>query len=412
MRGVMAFALGLAAFAGSQCAAQENFTQRGFLEIYDELYPQTTPIDSANAVNEELFRYQASWKILPSLQLDGSADARFDSHQQVDRAATFDVADRCEQRPALSLRQLALTWTHGKFSATAGKQFIRWGKTDFINPTDRFSPRDFLSLTDAEFLAVTAVRLAYDTGADSLEAVWQPRFTPSRIPLLDERWTVLPESVQGLPWEDLGASYPGGSSFGLRWDHAGSKAEYSLNFYDGFDNLPQFEVLPGNSQYAFALERYYPELRAWGGDMAVPLSWFTVKGEAEYFTSSDRRADEFLLYVLQLERQIREISVMAGYAGEVVTASRDAFYFSPERGLARSLLGRVAWTIDPRRELVWQQIVRQNGRGVLVEIEYSQLFGEHWRAVVGYTIIGGADTDFIGQYRRNSHAKAALRYSF
>ena len=38
--------------------------------------------------------------------------------------------------------------------------------------------------------------------------------------------------------------------------------------------------------------------------------------------------------------------------------------------------------------------------------------GAHWRATVAGTVIGGDERDFIGQYRRNSHVLATLRYSF
>ena len=55
-----------------------------------------------------------------------------------------------------------------------GKQFIRWGKADILNPTDRFAPRDFLEVTDDEFLAVIGARGQYERGAHSIDVVWVP----------------------------------------------------------------------------------------------------------------------------------------------------------------------------------------------------------------------------------------------
>ena len=40
----------------------------------------------------------------------------------------------------------------GPITVVAGKQFIRWGKADILNPTDRFAPRDFMEVVDNEFL--------------------------------------------------------------------------------------------------------------------------------------------------------------------------------------------------------------------------------------------------------------------
>jgi hypothetical protein len=49
--------------------------------------------------------------------------------------------------------------------------------------------------------------------------------------------------------------------------------------------------------------RFYPKIRTYGDDLALPLRWVSLKSEAAYFTSPDTRADEYILYVVQLERQ-------------------------------------------------------------------------------------------------------------
>ena len=221
-------------------AAAQNFTQRGFLETSLELYPETAPNDSGHAIDDDLFRYEASYTPWTWLRLAAAFDARFDTHQQTDRAAQLDWQDRTLKRPALSLREFNATITKGKLTAEFGKQFIRWGKADILNPTDRFAPKDFLTVTDPDALAVLAARVIYDTGTDSFDLVWQPFFTPSRTPLLNERWTVLPQAVDGLPLVDLGSEFPGRSSFGARWNHIGPGYEFSASFYDGFNSLPVF----------------------------------------------------------------------------------------------------------------------------------------------------------------------------
>ncbi len=391
-------------------AAAQNFNQRGFLETSLTLYPEAAANDSGHAVGESLLRYQASYKLRPWLQFSGSFDARFDTHQQVERALHLDWQDRSLRRPALALRDFAATLSRGKLTAEFGKLFIRWGKADILNPTDRFAPKDFLSVIDPGFLAVMAARVVYDTGSDSIDLVWQPRFTPSRTPLLNQRWTVLPSSLEGVPLHDLGSEFPGRSSFGARWNHIGSGYEASASFYDGFNYLPLFEGQPTRASIDFV--RRYPALRLYGADAAVPLHWFTVKTEAAYYTSPDRRQDEYVIYVIQFERQIRELALVAGYAGDAVTAHSPALQFSPERGFARAVLAHAQYAIDTSRSLAVDAAVRQNGQGNWLRTEYSQAFGQHWRATAGFTWIGGEASDFLGQYRRNSFALLALRYSF
>ena len=390
----------------------QNFEQRGFLENQTLLYPQAAPGDSGRVVDETLLRWEASYKFAPWIKISGSFDARTDSHRQVDREFRLDVDDRSVLRPDFSVRRLSATLHKGKLTAELGRQFIRWGKADILSPTDRFAPKDYLSsVVESDFLGVAAARLTVESGSGTLDLVWQPWFTPSRTPLLDQRWTVIPPQAQGVPIEDLGARYPGGSQYGARWNHVGAGYEYSLCFFDGFKNLPQFDATIVTTPLSVAFEREYPALRLYGADAAVPLTWFTVKGEAAYFTSSTPNTDEYALYVIQLERQVREWSFVGGYAGEAVTRSTgNPLQFDPERGFARSFVGRAGLTIDANRDVAAEAAVR--GGGSFVRFEFSQAFRQHWRATADLAWIRGDMADFIGQYRRNSYASLRIRYSF
>src|SRR5262249_38752840 len=150
-------------------------------------------------------------------------------------------------------------------------------------PTDRFAPRDFLDVVNSEFIAVTGARLTWQARAETFEVAWVPVFTPSRMPLLDQRWTVQP--APGVTLVDAGAVYPGRYQAGLRWSRMGSGIEYSLTFFDGFNHLPSILGVPGSTPLEFVVERHYPALRMYGGDLAFPTRWFTLKAESGYFTS-------------------------------------------------------------------------------------------------------------------------------
>ncbi len=410
MRAAVAILL-LAASAG----LAQKFEQRGYLETRLLVFPQTAPNDSGQVVADSLFRWEASWKPLAGLRLAAGVDARTDTHHQTARQLRLDWQDRSLKRPALSVRRLSASYYRGGFSLEAGKQLIRWGKADILNPTDRFAPRDYLAVVDSDFLGVTAARLTYETGANTLDLVWAPRFTPSRTPLLNQRWTVLPPAASAVRLEDLGARLPGGGQFGARWNYIGAGYEGSLVFYEGWHHLPLFEGrlrpdAPGGLRVEF--QRFYPRLRLYGADAAVPLRWFTVKGEGAYFTSSTPLADEYVQYVAQLERQSGEWSLVGGYAGEWITATRNPTGFAPDRGLTGAFLARANRTLDARRSFAVEGALRRNGKGSWTKAEYSQTFGQHWRLTGGFTWVRGDQADFLGQYRRNSHAFLLMRYSF
>jgi hypothetical protein len=400
----------IAAFAAA-CDAQV-FTYRGFLDTRTFLYPQTAYNDNGRAVAETLLRWEPSLRPRAWLRLNASLDARWDTHRQAERSLRLDWQDRGLRRPAMSVRRLSAVMNRGPLTLELGKQFIRWGKTDILNPTDRFAPRDFLSVVTNDFLAVPAARATVEFPRDTFDLIWQPRFTPSRTPLFNQRWTVLPAEIRALPLRDAGASYPGGSQVGARWNHIWRGGEFSASLFEGRQHLPQFDVRFTPLPPSLEFERRFPRLRLYGADGALPLRWFTVKGEAAYFSAPGRDTDAFIQGVLQLERVAGEWQFGGGYAGERVTRRRSALQFAPERGLAKAFLGRASYTIDVNRSVLIEFAARRNGDGAWVRAEYSQAFGQHWRATAGFTWIGGHAPDFLGQYHRNSHFSIAWRYSF
>jgi hypothetical protein len=389
----------------------QTFSQRGFLDVSTFLYPQTAPGDSGRVVSEALLRWEPSVRAGNNWSFYGALDARTDTHRQVERDFRLDWQDRSLQRPAFSLRRASAAYHRGGWNFEVGKQFIRWGKADILNPTDRFAPKDFLNVANSDFLGVTAARATYERGSNTLDLVVS-RFTPARVPLLNQRWSGLPSEATAVPIEQFPAQFPTRAQVGARWSHLGRGYEFSAMFFDGNHYLPLFDIGFTVAPPTIVTEPVHPRLRQYGGDAAVPLRWFTVKGEAGWYSSATRQADEYVLWVVQLERMWGEWSFVGGYAGEVVTARRNPFGFAPDRGMAKAFLARASYTIGPRRSLAVETAVRQDGEGSWLKGEYSHLLGRNWRAVAAFTWIRGSQQDFIGQYNRNSHALLGFRYSF
>jgi hypothetical protein len=392
--------------------AAQGFSYRGFMDARGSLFPQNTSNDRRNLVGDVLVRGEAFVKPASSIQFAAGVDARANTYDQVDYSWRFDLRDRRTLRPALSVRRLAATVVRGPATVDIGKQFIRWGKTDIVTPTDRFAPRDFLNVIDSEFLAVTGARAMFQWDAETIDLVWVPWFTPSRIPLLNQRWTAEPPAMEPLRFVDANVPLPKKPQSGVRWGHAGGGYELSLSFFSGFNHLPDIEARLGPLPATIAVSRHYARIRAYGVDVAIPTRWLTIKGETVYSTTSSRTADEYVLYVLQIERQTGEWLIVGGYAGELVTAARSPVTFAPDRGLTRSLVARASYTIDTNRSAAVETAVRQNARGAYVKGEFSQARGQHWRVTAAVALIRGQADDFLGQYRRNSHVTLMLRYSF
>jgi hypothetical protein len=387
-------------------------SHRGFIQARSVLYPQEAIGDDRQVLVEGLFRYEPTVRVAPWLRAFGGIDLRTDSWDQTDGELQPDFRDRGVLRPTVSIRRLSANINRGGLNLDLGKQFIRWGKTDILVPTDRFAPRDFLEVTNDEFLAVTGARLVYEASPHTFDLIWIPWFTPSRVPLPGGRWFPVPE-VPDLPSVTSGATdFPAGSQLGARWSVVTDRYEFSLSIYNGFNHLPTVVPEIRVDPVQVELVRVYPAMRMYGGDVVIPLRWLTVKGEAGYFENADQRTDEYVLYVVQVERQTGEWVLVGGYAGEAITERRTSLSFAPDRGLTHAFVGRAAYTIDPNRSIAFDGAQRDNGDGTWVRVEYSQAWRAHWRGTVSGTLIRGKNTDFLGQYHRNSHIALGLRYSF
>jgi hypothetical protein len=397
---------------GVRMAAAQTVTQRGFIEGQDTLFAHLVPNDQERQVVDAIYREEVFVKPARWLQFAAGLDFRANTHDQVDTRWRLDFSDRTILRPAAAVRRLAATVTTKYLTVDIGKQFIRWGNADILNPTDRFAPRDYLDVIDTDLIPVLGGRAALHFGPETIEAVVVPRFTPSRLPLFDQRWTVLPPAAAGLTIVDGGSVFPKGSQQGVRWRHAGEHFEASASIYDGFYNLPSLDaqlLSPSSVQ----LTRFYPSLRTYGADFALPTSWLTLKGEAAYFTSPETVNREYILYVVELERQAGEWMLDGGYIGESVTRSGPpAFRFAPDEGITRSFIGRASYTVDPRRTFTVEGLVRQSGDGAYVKAQFSDALSGHWRVTFTGVGIRGTDTDFVGQFNRNSYGSITLRVSF
>lgn len=389
--------------------AHAQFSYRGVVEANVTGYPQTAPNDPVQGVADVLARFEPSFGITKGVTVAASFDGRMDTHDEVARRWDVDFWDRGLTRPALAVRRLVLTLTHGPMTLELGKQFVRWGQVDIISPTDRFTARDYLLPLASEALATTAARFTLTGRGHTFELVAAPRLVPSRMPLLSHRW--IGAQAAGLDLIDDGARYPGGGQYGVRYNRNTSRVEYDVSFFQGYNPLPRLQVTPAGPA-TVSITRQYPAVRAYGGDAVVPLGGVALKAEAAWIESRHQDTDDYGLYVVQLERQHHDWLFIGGYVGEFVTADRGVLTYAPDRGLARSFVARASFTSDTNRSLVLETVTRQDGDGWYAKAEYSRAAGTHWRVTVRATVIRGSLSDYLGQYRRNSYGATQLRFSY
>lgn len=198
-----------------------------------------------------------------------------------------------------------------------GKQIVKWGRADTINPTDNLTPSDYTLLfpeDDDLKSGIPAVKATYNAGGYALTGIWLPRFQPSRIPLPIPR----AQTREILPARTL---EHGGYAFKV--DQSGGMVDWSLSYFDGYDPMPDLGV-------ADRVTLTYPRIRTVGGDFAYTAGRYGLRGEAAYFFTPDRsgedpfRKNPFFFYVLGLDRTYAEkLYLNFQFIQRIVTNFRD-----------------------------------------------------------------------------------------
>lgn len=389
-----------------------RFSGQGLLQVRGFGFMRASPFDAGRLVAEGLLRYDAGVRVSPWLRVEGSVEARTDTHRVDAREWQWDWSGQAVRRPAMAVRRLSATWRRRRLTVEVGKQWIHWGQSDFANPTARFAPRDYSYGTDAELLAVPAARVSWGGLAGNVELVYAPRLSPSRLPPLASRWLPLPDDFS-YEIRDRGSHVPGGPQFGARLSGMRRSWEGSVSYFDGYYQVP---VVQGTAvltmPISVGLDRYFPRIRSYGADFAVPLGGFLVKGEAAYVGSRSPLLDSYAQYVIQAERTVKQWLLAGGYVGEAVVEERRTPRYDPERALSRALVARARHEMDARRAVVFDVAARRDGAALLARAEYTQTVAARWQAVWGVTWIRGDREDRLGQYWRGSHAMVTIRYGF
>lgn len=214
----------------------------------------------------------------------------------------------------LNLDEAYLDLYFESFEFRIGKQKISWGQLDDIQPTDHFNPED---LTEFYFrpelerkIGVPAIRWTGYLGATTLDLVWNPIFTTSRLGAREDRWfaplLLVPETFD-TPFGTVPVDtrYPdadppphtlASSDVAFRLKHFHEGIEMSLTGFHGWDKWGQTYEGRGTATVAPTGDATNPlatvvdvavvpstqRITVVGADLAMPFLWFALRAEAAW----------------------------------------------------------------------------------------------------------------------------------
>ncbi len=288
-----------------------------------------------------------------------------------------------------------------------GRQFIFWGKTDWINPTDNITPWDYTNIT-AEIedyrLAVDAAKLDLYFGDSSLELVLVPFFRPNNLGM----------EVAGAQ-EQLPEQKPENWQEGLRFSSEVSGLNFSLSYWRGFDLYPSVVPAPETS----ALVIKHPRQQVFGADFDYAFGSFVLKGEGAYFLTEDRDGTDpftknpFLHYVLALEWAASpQLTADLQFIEKRVLKWHEGLMSPFEEKTSRS----ASLVLTYKKEGYWKfQLISvynfKDGDYFLLPI-FTYEFADGVNIYLGATVFHGPAESPFGRLKDSSRAFLEVKYSF
>jgi hypothetical protein len=370
-------------------------------------------------------------KLVPRVRFDDDG-LTFGAQEELD--------DEARKRPIFTLEEAWVGGRFGAIDAVIGKQIFAFGTADLLNPTDVLNPVDYTDLIDSEKIGVFALDASVHP-LDELElrAILIPTFTPSRLPLENERFSPIPpggifvEGPGGLlgPIEVARRKIPDGKdALQAAFRISGSVRGWDLSatYVTGFNRLP---VLVPENLAAPPFVKLRPEfdrIHMFGGDFAttfdLPLfGEIEAHGEAAQFFTQGGRDDDYLQFVLGTRYTFadpvigKETNLTLEYAGEVVNGHRtekdvlSAGAFT--RAFKSAVLSRLVWKPIGRLELsttfAW---IAHGPDSIYLNPEARYEFGAHTKIVAGADILEGTRKSFFGQFDEDDRMYLSLKLTF
>jgi len=214
---------------------------------------------------------------------------------------------------------------------TAGQTIIKWGRTDFSNPTSKFNPQNYISRSpdpeDMDMGNLLVNAKIYPIPAISLEAVAVPYYRASVLlidpmPLPD--WVKINQITSLMTGKEM-------FSFGVRAQFHIAGADMSLSWFDGYDPMPGAALTKFDLDMSGAIPVPYAELtmtpyklRNLGLDFETTAGSIGLRGEAAWsFPFKSFKTEEYvpceeIKYVAGIDWMPGNWRFTAEYAGKTI----------------------------------------------------------------------------------------------
>jgi len=330
------------------------------------------------------------------------------------------------------LREAYMDMYFNKFDLRIGQQQIIYGKAEGVFITDIVSPKDLSEFLLPDFdeirMGVTAVKLNFYIGMNTLEAVWVPVFSPTLMPDSGSIWRPeLPFPIRPTYDYSTNEVKPSlaHSEFFLRYSAMTSKLDYEIVGGYHYSDDPVMHLTKTIDPVSMQLQSLearpeYHRMGMLGGSLSTTLGGFVLRAEGSYNngryfqTENPQRSDgtvqkDYLHYMAGLDYTLSGVKLSAQFIQEYIPDYEIGMLQEEAENTMTFLAAK-----DYLREKLWIELfayVGLNKGDALIRPKVSYNFADGFDLQLGANIFTGTEGRF-GQYRDNSMLYWKVMYSF
>ncbi|MGC9375727.1 MAG: DUF1302 family protein [Bacteroidales bacterium] len=329
------------------------------------------------------------------------------------------------------IREAYLDLYLDKMDIRFGRQQIIWGKADGAFITDIVSPKDLSEFLLPDFeeirMGVNALKVDYYIQNSSVEFVWIPVFSETKLPEQSSIWypNLLSQdtNVSFAEAKEIDSNLENSEVF-LKFSKLSSAIDFEIMagymWDDDFSahKFPQIDTLT-NTMTGIRIEPEYHRLGVAGGSFSTTLGGTVLRSEAAYYMDKHFSTENlindglikknYLHYLVGLDFSIAGITMSTQFIQEYILDYADDITNDEVENTMTILVNETFFRETLTLELF--SYIGLNNADALVRPKLTYNISDGLDVLAGANLFFG-DSGRFGQYDKNDMVFMKLKYSF
>lgn len=396
------------------------------------------------------FSAQAETEIFGRAKLEAAYETKADktqkSEQSIDVEIKSDMGENLSLKALLrgiyetrletdilsegEVREFYADLSGEQYKLRLGRQQVVWGKTDGLRLLDLVNPQDLREFILDDFIdsrvPLWIARGDIYVGDDTLQLLLIPDYRPNDIADSGDRFE--PAFLRGMREKilKLSISYNeedepgltvGNSEYGFRYNGFAAGWDYSLNYFNSWDDNPLYFKDPATG----GLIRRYRRYAMAGGSFSNAFGSFVVRGEmayngGRYFVTVDSADSDGMVRknevkgALGLDYTVGDW-LISGQVFESYILDYDDEIVFDESTTNVSFLLNVKF-LNETLDVKLLNIFGLNDSDAMNRLNLTYAVTDAWKVMAGGAVFNGPDDSFIGQFDDADRVEMEITYSY